>query len=217
MIQIDDAGSGSLLGGTCIGVMRVETREYFYGIIPLELYSPENFKNKTYLNWVVGMVRSCLFDLKVDKHEKICVCRGYMFDRLRKWLRENSYNFESVSVGEPLQTLVENTFEAYAVSLGLPGGYIRYTKYPFHFHRLLKWVYADHYTRKNLCKQGWNSWQKYGSLERKIYTEIAENSNYHCLKCGKRIHKDNPVRVVQYITNRLNKVYLHEKCPGSPK
>ncbi len=29
MIQIDDAGSGSFVGGTCIGFYRPETNEYF--------------------------------------------------------------------------------------------------------------------------------------------------------------------------------------------
>ena len=37
MIQIDDAGSGSFVGGTCIGFYRPETNEYFFEIIPVEL------------------------------------------------------------------------------------------------------------------------------------------------------------------------------------
>jgi len=213
MIQIDDAGSGSLLGGTCIGVMRIGTREYIYDIIPLELYGCENFKNKKYLDWVVDMVRTSLSALNTDKSEKIYVCRGYMFDRLKKWLKDESYNFESVGIQDPLQTIIENTFENYAVSLGLPKRYISYTKYPFHFHRLLKWVYADHEARKHLCKQGWASWQKYGNLERKIYTGTAKTSNYFCLKCGGEILQGSPVSVVQFVTNRLNKVFLHECCP----
>ncbi len=212
MIQIDDAGSGSLLGGTCIGVMRVDANEYHYGIIPLEQYKPESFKEKKYLGSVVDIVGTSFSRLNVEKNEKIHVCRGYMFDRLKKWLKEHSYNWESTVIQDPLQTIIEKTFEDYTVSLGLPLQYISYTKYPFHFHRLLKWVYADHEARKELCKQGWDSWQKYGSLERKIYAGKAKNSNLFCLKCGNRIIEGSTMKIVQYVTNRLNKVYLHEYC-----
>ena len=212
MIQIDDAGSGSLVGGTCIGILRVETGEYKYGIVPVELYRPQSFKKKEYLEKVVHIVRDTFSTLNPGKKEKIFVCRGYMFDGLRKWLTENSYNWESSVIQDPLQTIVEKTFEDYAISLGLPAQYIRYTKYPFHFHRLLKWVYADHETRKDLCKQGWSSWQKYGSLETKTYIEKAASSGYCCLICGKDIKKGSYVRVVQYITTTLNKAYTHAHC-----
>ena len=212
MIQIDDAGSGSLLGGTCIGVLRVDTGEYQCGIIPVELYKPENFKKKIYLEKVVEIVRNAFITLKPGENEKIYVCRGYMFDRLKDWLSLSSYNWESSVIRDPLQTIVEKSFENYAMSLGLPSQYIRYTKYPFHFHRLLKWVYVDYEARKGLCKQGWSSWQKYGNLERKIYTGKAPSSKYCCLICGNKIDKGDNVRVVQYITTTLNKAYTHADC-----
>lgn len=50
MIQIDDAGSGSLIGGTGIGVMRAETREYYFDIIPLPYYQPPLFPEKNIKN-----------------------------------------------------------------------------------------------------------------------------------------------------------------------
>ena len=46
MLQIDDSGSGSFVGGTCIGVYRPETNEYYFDIIPVELYNRENFGSK---------------------------------------------------------------------------------------------------------------------------------------------------------------------------
>ena len=39
MIQIDDAGSGSLIGGTCIGLYWVERNMYKYDFIPLDCYN----------------------------------------------------------------------------------------------------------------------------------------------------------------------------------
>lgn len=52
MIQVDDSGSGSFVGGTCIGIYRPETNEYYFDIIPVELYSVENFaKRSTLTRW----------------------------------------------------------------------------------------------------------------------------------------------------------------------
>ncbi|KNF07439.1 hypothetical protein CLPU_17c00640 [Gottschalkia purinilytica] len=212
MIQIDDAGSGSLIGGTCIGAIRVETEEYYYEIIPLEFYSIENFNKKLYLDYVVDIIKKLLYKLKADKNEPIYICRGYMFDKARKWLLDKNYNFESVKIVEPLQSKIEKSFEEYSISLGLFETFIRYTKYPFHFHRILKWVYADYENRSNLCKAGWKSWQKYGNLQTKSSESFLKKSNYICLKCGKAIADNSKVKIISYYSDRCNSVYLHHKC-----
>lgn len=212
MIQIDDAGSGSLVGGTCIGVMRVETNEYYYDIIPLKYYSEENFKKKLYLEKASNIAKKFLQKLDVKKDEKILVCRGYMFDILRKWLDTEGYNWENTKILNPLQYKIEKSFEEYALSLGLPQRFLRYTKYPFHFHRLLRWVYADYDSRYKLCKTGWNSWKKYGNLNIFMsYSILNERKNYFCLKCGKNIYK-GPVKVLKYFSNCSNTIYLHIDC-----
>jgi len=212
MIHIDDAGSGSLVGGTCIGIMRVETNEFLYDIIPLEFYQPDTFKSKAYQDFVINIVKNIFEKIYVDKLEPVKVCRGYMFDRLRNWLKANSYTWESTKIDDPLQTIVEKSFENYAISLGLPPQYMHYTKYPFHFHRLLNWVYADYDNRKPLCKTGWDSWQKYGNTDREIYFSKLNKPNFYCLKCGQKIAMGSKVKVIRYVTNRVNKVYLHEYC-----
>ncbi|MEW9123102.1 MAG: hypothetical protein AB2421_10360 [Thermotaleaceae bacterium] len=212
MIQIDDAGSGSLVGGTCIGAMRKETGEYYYDIIPIELYQPKNFEKKIYLESVVSIAQSLFKKLDINKTEKIEVCRGYMFDRLRPWLRENQYDFMNTSIGEPLQTVVERTFSQYVIQLGLPPSYIHYTKYPFHFHRLLRWVYADYDNRKILCKRGWRSWEKYGALKVEKKAGSLNHSRYNCLRCGEPIMGNSPVEILKYISNKPNTIYLHCNC-----
>lgn len=212
MIQIDDAGSGSLIGGTCIGVMRKETGEYLYSIIPLALYQKDNFEKKYYLDYVVDIIKTIFLNLKVSNHEKIEVCRGYMFDKLRLWFKENGYQFTSTTIEDPLQTKIENTFEQYAISLGLPHEFLNYTKYPFHFHRLLRWVYADYEHRNILCKKGWKSWEKYGNLNLQINISYLKKSNYKCLKCWKDIKDHSLVKTIKYTSNRPNIIYLHTDC-----
>lgn len=212
MIQIDDAGSGSLLGGTVIGITRIETKEYKYDIIPLEYYRNGFFENKEYINYVVTIVKNIFKDLNVTKEEKIQVCRGYMFDKLKIWFQENNYNYICTQINDPLQSLVEKTFEDYTINLGLPPNFIAYTKYPFHFHRILKWIYADYENRSLLCKTGWKSWQKYGNLPIEICEEKVKNSSLICFKCNTIIPQNSIAKVKKYYSNRANKVFLHNEC-----
>lgn len=213
MIQIDDAGSGSLIGGTYIGMLRVESNEYYNEVIPIKLYNEKYFKQKNYLKYTTDIVKRGLRELSANKDELISVCRGYMFDDVIKYLGSNNYNFESTKIGEPLQTRIENSFEDYIVTLGLPREFIKFTKYPLHFHRLLRWVYADYNNRSKLCKTGWKSWRKYSRLKVKTYNDIIYNNNYYCLKCGKKIDRFSKVKVLQYTSNMPNIIYLHSLCP----
>ncbi len=212
MILLDDAGSGSLIGGTIIGAMRAETNEYFFDIIPLKYYSPELFKKKIYLDQVVEITKNLFENLNVSKEEKVLICRGYMFDNLRYWLKDNNFMYQNVKIDEPLQSQVERSFEEYTIDLGFPRRFIKYTKYPFHFHRILRWVYADYDNRVNLCKTGWKSWEKYGNLDVKISYTTIKQSKYICLKCNKRINDNSSVKVIKFISNRPQKIFLHANC-----
>jgi hypothetical protein len=212
LILIDDSGSGSLIGGTIIGAMRAETNEFYYNIIPLKYYSPELFQKKIYLDQATQIVVELFNRLKVSKDEEILVCRGYMFDKVRRWLKDNSYKFTNTKIDEPLQTKIETAFENYAVSLGFPRRFISYTKYPFHFHRILRWVYADYDNRVHLCKTGWKSWQKYGALSIRFSYDKINKSKYICLKCNKKIENNSFVTILKFTSNRPQKIYLHRDC-----
>lgn len=212
MIYIDDAGSGSLIGGTVIGAIRKETKQYIYDIIPLEYYNNVNFSKKLYLDKVVDITKGFISELKVEKDEPIFICRGYMFDNLRHYLKENQYTHSSIKIKEPLQSKIEKTFENYTIELGFPKRYISYTKYPFHFHRILKWVYADYDNRVDLCKVGWKSWDKYGKLPIEENIRDITKSNYVCLKCNKKIKANSTVREITFTSNRPQSIYLHHNC-----
>ena len=213
LIQIDDAGSGSLVGGTYIGLMRVETGEYYTGLIPVKLYREECFKKKLYLDCAAEIVKEGLDVLQPLDREEIAICRGYMFDAAREHLAERNIRYVSSVIGNPLQTSIERSFQEYAISIGLPREFIKFTKYPFHFHRLLRWVYADYGSRIKLGKTGWNSWKKYGCLDLSVYNDFLCSSSYLCLKCGSRIYDNSRVKVIKYVSNMPNTIYLHRRCP----
>lgn len=212
MIQIDDSGSGSFVGGTCIGVYRPETNEYYFDIIPVELYNKDNFKNKLYLDEVVGITKDAFQALNVKKDETIEICRGYMFEKLKTWLSQKEFCWYSTHITGRIQDVVEKNFERYTVRLGLPEDYIKYTRYPFHFHKLLRWVYADYDHRINLCKIGWKSWEKIECIKPEIFEDTLNVSHFICLYCGKYIRKGSTVKVLHYFSNREQYVYLHKNC-----
>jgi hypothetical protein len=212
MIQIDDSGSGSFVGGTCIGIYRPETNEYYFDIIPVELYDTDNFAKKNYLDEVVNIVDAAFRILKPSKGEMIEICRGYMFDRLKEWLTANDYRWYSTQITGRVQEIVEKCFELYTERLGLPGHYIKYTRYPFHFHKLLRWVYADFDNRIKLCKVGWKCWQKLAGLVPDISEACICSSSFICMKCGRHIKPGSEIRVIHFVSNRENYVYLHKEC-----
>lgn len=212
MLQIDDAGSGSFVGGTCIGVYRPETNEYYFDIIPVELYSKENFKKKLYLDDVVRIVSMAFENLQPHKGEIIEICRGYMFDRLKKWLGENNYNWYCTQITGRGQEVVEKNFELYTQKLGLPWQYINYTRYPFHFHKLLRWVYADYESRIRHCKVGWPSWQRMEGIAPEVSFAGMCSSAYSCMKCGRRIFPGTVVKILRVVSTRENLIYLHYSC-----
>lgn len=212
MIQIDDAGSGSLVGETCIGIYYDKKNIFTFDFIPLALYSPDNFKRKKYQQYVVEIFKREFSKLGVSKDEPIEVCQGYIFDALREYFVGHRFNWKNTKIQGLLQEKVEKTFSDYTVSLGLPKSYVTYTKFPFHFHKLLRWVYADYDNRKHLCKTGWKSWQKYKDLPVDTSFGYLDEHSFFCLKCGKKINSYSPVKILKFFSNKPNIIYLHKDC-----
>lgn len=212
MLQIDDAGSGSFIGGTCIGIYRPDSNEYYFDIIPVALYNKENFKKKYYLDKVVEIISTGIQNFNISKAETLEICRGYMFDRLKLWLNENGYTWYCSQISGRAQEIIEKNFELYTERLGLPGHYIKYTKYPFHFHKLLRWVYADYEKRIELCKVGWKCWQKIEGIKPELYHGIMRFPHLYCLKCGRSISVGSRIRILKFTSNKDNFVYMHQKC-----
>lgn len=211
MIEIDDAGSGSLIGGTGIGIIRKETEEYLFKVIPIELFQTPHFSQKTYQTHVISIVEEAFKHLKVTKNEPIYICRGYIFDALRNWLTHHEYNWESTKIVGILQNKVESSFDDYVINLGLPRNFIKHARYAFGFHRLFKWVMADKDNRSYLCKTGWKSWNKWSNVSYQIFEDIASKEDF-CLKCGKLIRTCDNIITISYTTNKEWNVNLHRAC-----
>lgn len=215
MIEIDDAGSGSLIGGTGIGVMRRETQEYIFKVIPLLFFQEPYFSEKKYQQYVIKIVRLSFHKLHVTRNEPVYVCRGYIFDALRAWLTRQGYQWENTKIDGLLQQKVEESFNEYVIKLGLPRNFVQHARYAFGFHRLFKWIFADYSNRAKLCKSGWKSWKKWSQVSYTVFPAQAGKDAY-CLKCGQLINKNDLVTTVEYETNKLWSLHLHPDCCPYP-
>lgn len=211
MIQIDDAGSGSLIGGTGIGIYDFETKKYHFEIIPLKYYQTDLFQKKAYQDYVIEIVKRAFTKFNVTKKDLIQICPGYMFDKLKNFLTSKGYMWENNKIEGVLQEKVENSFEQYVISLGLPKNFVKHARYAFGFHRLLKWVFADFENRKKLCKTEWKSFKKWSPINKSIYENKLMYQDY-CLKCGQKLNLNSEVITIEYKTLKPATINLHKTC-----
>lgn len=211
MIEIDDAGSGSLIGGTGIGIYHQKTQAYFFDLIPIKFFQRPSFSEKKYQDYVIYIIENAFQQQNINKKETIYICQSYIFDRLRDWLTNKGYHWENTRIKGHLQYKVESSFNNYVIKLGLPKNFINHARYAFGFHRLFKWVMADYKNRSLLCKTGWKSWQKWSEVTTTSYQSTADKNEY-CLKCGQIIYKNSSVNIIEYTTNKLWTLALHPEC-----
>jgi len=178
MLEIDDSGWGCPVGGVLIGVLRRETEEYLTGIIPVSFFQ-EEFKRGTYLLKARSLAKNLMGMLKARTREEIIVCPGPLFREFRSYLFQKGFNFQTRTIGDPLQSLLEKSFAQYLNSLGVPPevlgqGAIHPSR---RFRALLKWVAEDYSGRIRLCKTGWSSWNKWEELILKEMRSLKEDAD----------------------------------------
>jgi hypothetical protein len=163
MIQIDDSGWGSLLGGVYIGVYNTKSGKMFSKLIPVSYFQEDKFEKKKYLEKALNIAREGI--LKVGSYNlqenEIQCCRGYALETIRKWLSENKNTFKSVKflgITDPIQSELESKFSKHLGSIGVPLG-SGSGAHRISFEEMLKWV-ADDNRRVKYVKTGWKSWKE---------------------------------------------------------
>ena len=71
-IEIDDSGTGDLVGDAFIGFYRKDMDKLIFKTLPLDLFKGENWKNKMPLKITVDLVKEGLEELKFDKKREKC-------------------------------------------------------------------------------------------------------------------------------------------------
>jgi len=171
MIQIDDSGIGSLLGGVYIGLYDTDTETLYAKPIPVSYFQGEKFAKQDYIRKALDIVKNGLIALNIDYKDNpvdVQCCRGFALTEIRKWLltqqertwcREVSF----VKIKDPLQSLLEAKLSKYLGRYGVPnksgsGGH------RMSFNDMLEWVKED-LTRIKYVKTGWPAWKEKYSKE----------------------------------------------------
>jgi hypothetical protein len=182
-IEIDDAGTGDLVGNVFIGFLRKESGELIFKTLPVELFQGENWKNKKPLKVSVELVREGLEELNFqNKTEKVELCRGNIFDEVRNYFIEEGINYEDTIVEGKLQDAVEGKLiEHLRNDIGVRSKQLTRKSGAKRFFVLFNWVCYDFFKREKFVKSGfkkWNTVWRDRAIERynKIKSKNKKNS-----------------------------------------
>jgi hypothetical protein len=176
-IEIDDAGTGDLVGDAFIGFLRKQTGEIIFKTLSVDLFNGENWKNKKPFIEAVNLVKEGLSELKFQKDiDRVHLCRGNIFDQVRNYFLEEGINYEDAVVEGKLQDAVEgklikhlrNDLNVRSRNLTVKSGAKR-------FFVLFNWVCYDFFKREKYVKSGFKKWntvwreraiEKYNSIQK---------------------------------------------------
>jgi len=159
-IEIDDSGTGDLVGDAFIGFYRKNTKHIIFKTLSVDLFKGENWENKMPLKRTVDLVKEGLKELNFDKNkEKVLLCRGNIFDLVRNYFIDEGILYEDAIIEGKLQDAVEmklvnhlrNDLGIRSKSLTTKSGAKRYFV-------LFNWVSYDFYRREKHVKSGFKKW-----------------------------------------------------------
>lgn len=159
-IEIDDSGTGDLVGDAFIGFYRKDINKIFFKNLPVELFKGENWSNKIPLKKTVELVKQGLEELKFDKNkEKVLLCRGNIFDEVRAYFIEEGILYEDAIIEGKLQDAVEQRLVKHLRNdLGIRSKKLTTKSGAKRYFVLFNWVSYDFYKREKYVKSGFKKW-----------------------------------------------------------
>jgi hypothetical protein len=160
-IEIDDAGTGDLIGDAFIGFHRVETGEIIFRSVHVGLFNKENWEEKEPFKKAVELVKQGLAQLDFDKEtEKVLICRGNFFDKTREFFDDEEIEYENSVIDGKLQDAVEGRLVRHLRKLGVTSKNLTKKSGAKRYFVLLDWVTRDFYNRERYVKSGFPAWNK---------------------------------------------------------
>jgi hypothetical protein len=159
-IEIDDAGTGDLVGDAFIGLHDVQTGKIIFRGIPVGLYIEDNRNDNRPEKEILKSVKDGLKSLNFDKsQDRVLLCRGDCFDLVREWFEQENINYIPAIVEGKLQDAVEERFFNHLRKLGVHSK-IDVNDYKDRFFSLFNWVAEDFPNRERYVKRGFPAWTK---------------------------------------------------------
>ncbi len=159
-IEIDDAGTGDLVGDAFIGFRDTNTGKVIFQSVPVNLYNEENKEENRPKKHILKIVIKALRALNHSKGDRILLCRGNCFDLVREYFDENKIYYEAAIVEGELQDAVEGRFIHHLRTLGVRSKNLTMDSGIKRYFILFNWVCQDFPNRERYVKTGFPSWKK---------------------------------------------------------
>jgi len=172
-IEIDDAGTGDLVGDAFIGFRDTSTGKIIFQSVPVILYNKENKEDDQPKKHILKVVIKALKVLNHSEDDRILLCRGNCFDLVREYFDENNIYYEAAIVEGELQDAVEGRFIQHLRKLGVRSNNLTMDSGIQRYFLLFNWVCRDFPNRERYVKTGFPSWKK---KWRKIAMDRYHNS-----------------------------------------
>ncbi len=160
-IEIDDAGTGDLVGDAFIGLFRKETNHLIFKKVPLEMFNEENWKRKRVYEIVVDLVKEGLAELEFQKDkDTILICRGNIFDQVRTYFNEEGIKYNAAIIEGKLQEAIEGRYISHLRNdLGIMTRSLTTKSGAKRYFVLFNWVSRDFIKREKYVKSGFKRWK----------------------------------------------------------
>jgi len=161
IIELDDSGTGDLIGNAFIGFHVVETGYIIFRSVHVGLYNEENLKQNRPKKEIVELVKDGLEALQFNKDtDKILLCRGDCFDLVRQYFDEEGIRYEPAVIEGKLQDAVESRFISHCRKLGVKSKYLTTKSGAKRYFILYNWLCRDFYNREKFVKSGFKKWNQ---------------------------------------------------------
>jgi hypothetical protein len=159
-IEIDDSGTGDLVGNAYIGFLRKDTGKIIFRTLSVNLFKNEEWKNKMPYEKTVKLVKSGLKELNFNKEkDKILLCRGNIFDGVRNYFEEEGIIYEPAIIEGKLQDAVEGRLLKHLrYDLGIRSRKLTKISGAKRYFVLFNWLCQDFYKREKYVKSGFKKW-----------------------------------------------------------
>jgi len=172
-LEIDDAGTGDLVGDAIIGFRDMNTGKIIFQSVPVGLYTKEGREDDEPRKHIKKIVIKGLRALNHREGDRILLCRGNCFDLVREYFDENKIYYEPAIVEGKLQDAVEGKFIQHLRRLGVRSHNLTMDSGIKRYFILFNWVCKDFPNRERYVKTGFPSW---GKKWRKIALDRYNNS-----------------------------------------
>ncbi len=165
MIEIDDSGTGDIIGPAFVLFWRRETNDLLRKEIPLQFYQTPEYQQTT-KEHIRKLAIEAIEELHIPPTEEIRLCTGACFDLVREYFKEKGYNYQNAKIEGYLQEAAEKTYVDYLIhEYGVPANKISIESGKKRFYDLYSWIIKDFPRRKQYAKTGFEKWNSKWAID----------------------------------------------------